>query len=75
VGWLAFGPAASHGPPAQGGCGHGLNDDPSLFWPFPIFKIIYSFKYFRNQFKLPKFIENHRNIRKVQNKFCINTPE
>jgi hypothetical protein len=75
VGWLAFGLAASRGPPAQGDRGLGPNDSPSLFRPFPVSKIGYSFKYFRNPFKLPKFVENHRNIRKIQNKFSMNPPE
>jgi hypothetical protein len=48
---------------------------PLLFIISPFSEIIYSFKYSRNSFKLPKFVEISRNLRKMQIKSCQNPCE
>jgi hypothetical protein len=51
------------------------NNGPTLFLDFHFSKNIYPFKYFRNSFKLSKFIAIHRKFIKTQNKFCLDPLE
>jgi hypothetical protein len=48
----------------QAGFGHGMGQHREVVGRFS--EIVYSFKYFRNLFKLPKFIEIYSNLKKIQ---------
>jgi hypothetical protein len=47
----------------------------ALFVHFPFSENIYSFKYFRNSFKLSNFVTIHIKFIKIQNNFCLNPLE